>query len=250
FHEAIGDTISLSVSTPKYLKSIGLMNDDENSKEALINYQLSMALQKIAFLPFAYIVDLWRWDVFAGKITVDNYNKKWWEYRIKYQGVSPPIKRSEHDFDPGAKYHVPADVPYVSYFVATFLQFQFHEALCKVAKEAVLYECSIAGNKEAGAKLRNMLSYGSSIPWTRQLKQFTGAEKLSAKPILKYFEPLRIFLKKELKNEKIGWNVNVDDETETEQDETEQNKEAISKQRIASDVHGRSSDHYYIMPEI
>ncbi|RWS20682.1 hypothetical protein B4U80_09920, partial [Leptotrombidium deliense] len=120
---------------------------------------------KIAFLPFAYIIDLWRWDVYSGNITPENYNRKWWEYRLKYQGLSPPVTRSEDDFDIGAKYHIASNTPYISYIVATFQQFQFHESLCKVANQPLLHECSIAGNKDAGYHLKKVLSYGSSIPW-------------------------------------------------------------------------------------
>ncbi|HMD30275.1 MAG TPA: M2 family metallopeptidase, partial [Candidatus Acidoferrales bacterium] len=131
FHEAIGDTIALSV-TPEYLKKIGLL-ETVPPESADIGLLLRQALDKVAFLPFGLLVDQWRWKVFSGEVAPANYNQAWWELRQKYQGVAPPLPRSEQDFDPGAKYHVAADVPYARYFLAAVLQFQFHRALCREA---------------------------------------------------------------------------------------------------------------------
>ncbi|RWS14509.1 uncharacterized protein B4U79_00787 [Dinothrombium tinctorium] len=210
FHEALGDLMALSVSTPKHLIKIGLLKDYKESNDSLINYQLKMALDKVAFLPFGYLIDLWRWDVFSGKIPSNDYNKRWWEFRIKYQGVSPPVMRSEDDFDPGAKYHIPNNRPYISYFVAFILQFQFHKALCEIANQPVLYTCDIDGNKEVGTKIREVFGQCSSTSWQEQLKQLTGSSEMSAKPLLEYFAPLREFLRSQLKKEEIGWQYNLE----------------------------------------
>src|SRR5216683_2915408 len=151
FHEAIGDTIALSV-TPAYLKQIGLINRTPESG-ADIGFLLNRALDKVAFLPFGYLVDQWRWKVFSGEVGPADYNKAWWDLRAKYQGVAPPALRSEQDFDAGAKYHVPANTPYARYFLAAILQFQFHRALCREAGfSGPLYQCSIYGNKKAGER--------------------------------------------------------------------------------------------------
>lgn len=151
FHEAIGDTMALSV-TPPYLKQIGLI-DKVPDPSADIGFLLQRALDKVAFLPFGYLVDQWRWKVFSGEVKPDEYNKAWWELRAKYQGVTAPAPRTETDFDPGAKYHVAANVPYSRYFLAAILQFQFHRALCREAGfTGPLYQCSIYGNKKAGEK--------------------------------------------------------------------------------------------------
>src|SRR5207302_824319 len=152
FHEAIGDTINLSV-TPPYLARIGLIHAVAPSHEALINQQMKMALEKIAFLPFGRLIDEWRWKVFSGEITPANYNSSWWELRRRYQGLAPPVPRSEADFDPGAKYHIPSNTPYTRYFLSYILQFQFHKALCAAAaSKAPLYECSNYGSQEAGRR--------------------------------------------------------------------------------------------------
>ena len=193
FHEAIGDTMALSV-TPPYLKQLGLINTvpDPNADTGFL---LQRALDKVAFLPFGYLVDQWRWKVFSGEIKPADYNKAWWELREKYQGIAPPAPRSEQDFDAGAKYHVPANVPYSRYFLAHILQFQFHRELCREAGfSGPLYQCSIYGNKKAGEKLKQMLAMGLSKPWPEALKAMTGEDKMDATAIIDYFAPLKTWL--------------------------------------------------------
>jgi peptidyl-dipeptidase A len=205
FHEAIGDALALSV-TPGYLKDIGILGSVEKNEKALINLQMSDALDKIAFLPFGRMIDQWRWDVFSGKVSPANYNAAWWELRGKYQGIQPGNARSEEDFDPGAKYHIPANVPYVRYFLARILQFQFHQALCQAAgHQGPMHECSIYGSKEAGAKLKAMLALGASKPWPDALEALTGTRQMDAGPILAYFEPLSAWLTKQNQGKKCGW---------------------------------------------
>jgi len=193
FHEAIGDTIALSV-TPPYLKQIGLIDRVPDSS-ADLGFLLNRALDKVAFLPFGYLVDQWRWKVFSGEIGPNDYNKAWWDLREKYQGIAPPVPRSEQDFDAGAKYHVPANTPYARYFLASILQFQFHRALCREAGfNGPLHQCSIYGNKKAGEKLKAMLSMGLSKPWPEALKAMTGEDKMDATAIIDYFAPLKTWL--------------------------------------------------------
>src|SRR5215203_684220 len=193
FHEAIGDTIALSV-TPPYLKQLGLIDQVPDPK-ADIGFLLNRALDKVAFLPFGYLVDQWRWKVFSGEVKADGYNKAWWDLREKYQGVAAPAPRNEQDFDPGAKYHVPANTPYARYFLAHILQFQFHRALCREAGfTGPLYQCSIYGNKKAGEKLKAMLAMGASEPWPVALKAMTGEDKMDATAIIDYFAPLKSWL--------------------------------------------------------
>lgn len=193
FHEALGDTIALSV-TPDYLKQLGFI-DHAPGQEADIPLLLKQALDKIAFLPFGYMVDQWRWKVFSGEISPTQYNKAWWDLAEKYQGIAPPEPRTENDFDPGAKYHVAANVPYARYFLATILQFQFHRALCKTAGyTGPLNRCSIFGNKAAGAKLNAMMQMGQSKPWPEALKALTGEDRMDATAILDYFAPLKTWL--------------------------------------------------------
>lgn len=205
FHEAIGDALTLSI-TPSYLKQIGLLESVPKSEKGLINLQLKSALDKVAFLPFGKMIDQWRWDVFSGKIAAGQYNAGWWNLRKKYQGVQAPVARSEGDFDPGAKYHIPANVPYTRYFLARILQFQFHRGLCRAAgQKGPLHECSIYGNKEAGKRLEAMLAMGASKPWPEALYALTGERQMDAGALLEYFEPLRGWLKEQNAGQKCGW---------------------------------------------
>jgi peptidyl-dipeptidase A len=204
FHEAIGDTIALAI-TPEYLHKIGLL-DKIPPAEADIPLLLKQALDKVAFLPFGLTIDQWRWKVFSGEIKPADYNKAWWDLRMKYQGVAPPVKRSEADFDPGAKYHVPGNVPYMRYFLADIYEFQFYRALCREAGyKGPLNRCTFFGSKEAGAKFNKMLEMGVSKPWPEAMEVFTGQRKGDANAILEYFAPLKKWLDEQNKGMKAGW---------------------------------------------
>ena len=206
FHEAVGDTIALSV-TPEYLEKIGLI-DAVPPASGDIDYLLQQALEKVAFLPFGLLVDKWRWEVFAGQVKPENYNKAWWEMRTRYQGIVPPVNRTEADFDPGAKYHVPGNVPYARYFLAPILQIQFHRALCREAGiSGPLHRCSIYGNKAAGEKLNKMLAMGQSKPWPEALEAMTGEKQMDASALADYFAPLKSCLDEQNKamGFPVGW---------------------------------------------
>ena len=203
FHEAVGDTIALS-ATPGYLKQIGLI-DRVPSEKGDLEYLLNTALAKVAFLPFGAVIDQWRWKVFSGEIPPTAYNKAWWDLRNKYQRVTASVPRTESDFDPGAKYHVPANTPYTRYFLADILQFQFHRALCQEAGfTGPLHRCSIYGNKAAGAKLAKMLEMGSSRPWPEALAALSGESAMDATAILDYFAPLKTWLDEQNRAAKPG----------------------------------------------
>ena len=205
FHEAIGDTVTLSM-TPGYLAEVGLVNASEEDPRATLNRQMQMALDSIAFLPFAKLIDEWRWGVFSGQITPENYNQAWWDLRTKYQGIAPPVERSEADFDPGAKYHIPANVPYSRYFLARILQFQFQRALCEIAgHDGDLESCSIYGSKEAGEKFYAMMASGQSEPWQDSLEKLTGTRDMDATAIIDYFAPLMGYLREQNEGRSCGW---------------------------------------------
>jgi peptidyl-dipeptidase A len=205
FHEAIGDTIQLSM-TPEYLHEKGLLDKVEKNDKATINGQMKVALEKIAFLPFGLLVDKWRWDVFSGAVTPEQYNQHWWDLKKTYQGVAPPEARSATDFDPGAKFHVASNTPYMRYFLADILQFQFHRALCqKAGFKGPINECSIYNNKDAGAAYSKMLSLGASKPWQDALEQLTGTREMDATAILDYFAPLQKWLEEQNKGQDCGW---------------------------------------------
>ena len=205
FHEAIGDTIELSM-TSNYLKEKGLIDEVIVSNEATINDQMKLALKKIAFLPFGKMIDEWRWKVFSGEIGPDQYNEGWWALREEYQGIKAPVERSEADFDPGAKYHIPGNTPYTRYFLSFIMQFQFHKALCEASGfEGPLHECSIYGDKVAGKKLGDMLAMGQSKPWPEAMQALTGQPDMDASAIIDYFAPLNSWLKEQNQDRQCGW---------------------------------------------
>jgi len=204
FHEAVGDTIALSV-TPEYLVKIGFLEKAPDASKD-IGLLLSRALEKIAFLPFGLLIDQWRWKVLSGEIPPEKYNETWWQLRRKYQGVAPPVPRSEKDFDPGAKYHVAANVPYMRYFLAHILQFQFHRALAQAAGcERPLHRCSIYDSKEAGKRLNTVLQMGQSRPWPDALEALTGQRQMDASAIRDYFAPLETWLNEQNRGKPVGW---------------------------------------------
>jgi peptidyl-dipeptidase A len=204
FHEAIGDAIALAI-TPQYLNKVGLLEKvPEGSND--VPELLKQALDRVAFLPFGLMIDQWRWKVFSGEITPANYNQAWWDMRLKYEGIVPPVKRTEADFDPAAKYHVAANVPYTRYFLAHILEFQFYRALCRESGyKGPLNRCTFYGSKEAGAKFNKMLEMGQSKPWPDELEALTGERQIDAGALLEYFAPLKQWLDEQNKGNKLGW---------------------------------------------
>ena len=197
FHEAIGDFAGLNALTPDYLKQLGII-DKVPPAEADIPYLLRMALDKVAFLPFGLLVDKWRWEVFSGKVTPANYNKAWWDLVKEYQGLTPPGPRPANAFDPGAKFHVANNTPYMRYFLAAIYEFQFYRAACRQAGwHGPLNRCSIYNNKKVGAKFQEMLKLGQSKPWPEALAAFTGEHDIDATAIADYFAPLSAWLDKQ-----------------------------------------------------
>jgi len=206
FHEAIGDMVALSI-TPEYLVKIGLLDESEvPGEDADLALLMRQAMDKVAFVPFGLMVDQWRWKVFSGELTPANYNEGWWDLREEYQGVKPPAPRPADAFDPGAKYHIPGNTPYMRYFLAHILQFQFHKAACDaVGFEGPLHRCSVYGNQEVGEKFNAMLEMGASKPWPDALEAFTGSREMDGSAILEYFEPLQSYLEEQNKDRTCGW---------------------------------------------
>ena len=206
FHEAIGDFIALSV-TPEYLVQIGLLDRSKvPSPDKDIGLLLRQAMDKVAFMPFAYIVDKWRYGVFDGSTPPTKYNQAWVDLKQQYQGVVPPVSRSEADFDPGAKFHIPGNTTYERYFFARVLQFQFYKAACDIAGwKGPLHRCTFYGNKQVGQRLNAMLAMGASHPWPDALEAFTGTREISGKPMLEYFAPLQAWLQQQNQGKQCGW---------------------------------------------
>ncbi|PSQ71230.1 MAG: peptidyl-dipeptidase [Bacteroidetes bacterium QH_9_67_14] len=205
FHEALGDAVALSV-TPQYLQQVGLI-DEVPPPEKDIGLLLRSALDKVAFLPFGLMVDKWRWQVFSGEVAPAEYNEAWWDLREQYQGIAPPEERPEKAFDPGAKYHIPANTPYSRYFLARILQFQFHRSLCEEASpdgqlDGPLHRCSVYGSERAGDRLYEMMAMGKERPWPEALEALTGEREMDASAMLDYYAPLMDWLREQ--NDRLG----------------------------------------------
>ncbi|CAH2056638.1 unnamed protein product, partial [Iphiclides podalirius] len=155
FHEALANAATLAVYNMQHLQRLGLYNNKSHDPyEVSMNFLMSMALEKVAYLPFAFMVDQWRWSVFEDG--VENMNARWWQMKLRYQGVIPPLPRTEADFDPGSKYHVIADQEYAKYLLSTVLEFQVFERLCAAAAhQGHLHHCLLHRSREAGRLLRS-----------------------------------------------------------------------------------------------
>ncbi len=211
FHEAIGDMIALSI-TPDYLVQIGLLDEaDVPGEDADTALLLRQAMDKVAFLPFGLLVDKWRWQVFDGTLSPAEYNDGWWALREQYQGIRPPNDRPADAFDAGAKYHIPGNTPYMRYFLAHILQFQFHKAACDQAGfEGPLHRCSVYGNEEVGKRFENMMEMGASKPWPDALEAFTGERDMDGSAMLEYFAPLMSYLEEQNEGRTCGWSGSAD----------------------------------------
>jgi peptidyl-dipeptidase A len=204
FHEAIGDFVALSI-TPEYLKQLDLISVDPPAS-ADTGLLMDRALEKIAFLPFAIKLDKWRWNVFRGSVTPEQYNQSWWDLSEQYQGIVPPGPRPADAFDPGAKYHIPGNTPYLRYFLSFILQFQFHKVACEQAGwTGPLHRCSIYNNKEVGEKFITMLNMGASKPWPDALEAFTGTREMDGSALVSYFAPLQTWMKEQNAGQTCGW---------------------------------------------
>ncbi|XP_055861053.1 angiotensin-converting enzyme-like [Biomphalaria glabrata] len=209
FEMALGEAMLLSVNSPHYLQSIGLLKEVIDNKELELNSLMTMALKIISFLPFGYLAEKWRYQVFRGETTQDKYNKEWWNLRCQYQGIYPPAKRSSDDFDPGAASWISSHTSYLKVFVGYILQFQFYKALCDISGyEGPLHRCDISKSNAIGKKLSKMLKLGTSKPWPETLEILTGKKAYDTQPLMDYFKPLMEFLKKEIGQEKVGWETN------------------------------------------
>ena len=207
FHEAFGDLLTLSI-TPDYLVDIGFISEDdaEEAKQDPIGLLMKQALDGVVIVPWALMLDKWRSGVFDGEIDESNLNSSWWSLREEYQGINTSYERSENYFDPGAKYHIPGNTPYTRYYLASIMQYQFHEALCNLIDyDGYLHECSIYGNKEAGDRIISTMAMGQSLPWQDAFENLTGSRQLSGKSIMNYYAPLKEWLDEENKNRTCGW---------------------------------------------
>jgi len=48
---------------------LGLIEKPDGNEDSDINYLMQVALDKIAFIPFGYLMDKWRWDAFSERVS-------------------------------------------------------------------------------------------------------------------------------------------------------------------------------------
>ncbi|XP_076314868.1 angiotensin-converting enzyme-like [Tachypleus tridentatus] len=214
-HEALGEAMAELALSPECMRRQNISLIPETVSDDVISLLLRHALRKIAFLPWALVVDKWRYDVFSGAISPGKMNKWWWKLREKFQGIKPPAPGTEKDFDPGSKYHIANNIPYLRYYFSTFLQYQLLQDRCsEVPSEAAkpLHRCCLFGSTQAGHKLKTLMSLGSSLPWPRVASQFFKHGKLTAAPLLAYFRPLKEWLIQENRKSgaAVGWFLQLD----------------------------------------
>ncbi|XP_022289506.2 angiotensin-converting enzyme-like isoform X1 [Crassostrea virginica] len=206
FQDAFAKLVTLSMNTPEHHQKVGFISAISKETEGDINYLLRLALDKVAVLPYVYSVEHWRWKVFRGMVSPSDFNKEWWKNRCLFEGITPPVSRSDQDFDSGAHYHVTSNMPLIKQFLSTILQFQWQESLCKVAgHQGDVHRCNLYGSKAVGDVLKKALSLGSSQPWSKVMKILTGQTRISVEPLLRFFDPLLLWLKEQNKEENIGW---------------------------------------------
>lgn len=196
FHEGIGDLIGIASKQVPYLREIKVLTDDV--KIDRIQWLLNEAMLNIAFIPWAAgVMTHFEYDLYEKNLSEDEFNKRWWTYVEQYQGIIPPEFRGEEYCDAASKTHINNDpAQYYDYAVAKLLQYQFHDYICKNILKTSHHEANYYSNKEVGAYLRSIMSYGETRDWRELLKEKTG-EDLSARAMLEYYNPLMEFLKKE-----------------------------------------------------
>jgi peptidyl-dipeptidase A len=165
------------------------------------------ALDKIAFLPFGKLIDQWRWDVFSGKTTPDQYNAAWWALRAKYQGIAPPSDRKDPDFfDAGRQVPRPRERP-------------VHPLLPRAdppvpvpqgAVRRVRPHRTAARVLDLRQDRRRRQDARHARPRRQQAmargpRAITGTREMDAQPMIEYFDPLLKWLAEQNKSRTCGW---------------------------------------------
>lgn len=169
--ESIGDTMYLGVMTSAHLNRLRLIPDKNIYRSKFsANFDLyllmKLAFSKIPLIPFQYLFDVYRWDLFSGKVKFEDSNDHYWNLVEKYQKIKPPNENFDRHnlFDIGAYFHLGDNTPYFPYFLGSFVQTQIFKSMCEMTvynrlnyeKELPmdLHKCDIYGSKKAGKLLK------------------------------------------------------------------------------------------------
>jgi peptidyl-dipeptidase A len=197
YHEGIGDLMSMASSQRAYLEQLGLLSSDAkiDQTEWLLNDALSSS--SVVFIPWAAgTMSAFEHDLYEQNLPKDEFNKRWWMYVEKYQGIVPPSPRGEEYCDAATKTHINDDAAqYYDYALSCVLKFHLHNYIAKHILHQDPHNCNYSGNTEVGDFLKSIMRPGASKDWRKVLREKTG-EDLSARAMLEYYEPVMTFLKK------------------------------------------------------
>ncbi len=196
YHEAIGSLLGLAAMQKPFLQARGLIPADAQTDET--QTLLKEALNYVVFLPFsAGLMSNFENNLYAENLPRDEFNKRWWDLKKKYQGIVPPTKRGEEYCDASSKTHINNDAAqYYDYAISYILLFQFHDHIAKNILKQDPRATNYLNNKAVGKYLHKVLKDGANVDWPEHLKQHTGSE-MTAKPMLDYFLPLMDYLKEQ-----------------------------------------------------
>ena len=205
FHEGIGDLISIASGQEPYLRAVGILPPDAkvDHKKWLLNEALEEAVPFIRWS--AGTMSFWERDLYEKDLRPEEFNKRWWDYVSKFQGVVPPEPRGEEFCDAATKTHINDDpAQYYDYAIATVLKYQLHEKICRDILKQDPHACNYYGSKAVGEFLRGILEQGATRPWRDVIREATGSD-LSTKAMAAYFQPVLEDLRKQNAGRQCGW---------------------------------------------
>lgn len=197
YHEGMGDLMALASMQQPYLRDLDLLAKDANIDQTQWLLNEALSLSSVVFIPFsAGTMSHFEHDLYEMNLPKEEYNKRWWEYVSRYQGIIPPTPRIEEYCDAATKTHIIDDpAQYYDYALSCVLKFQLHDHIARKILKQDPQSCNYYGNKEVGDFLRSIMQPGASKDWRTVLKEKTG-EDLSARAMLEYYRPLMEALKK------------------------------------------------------
>jgi len=193
FHEGVGSLLGMASMQKPFMAGLGLVDPDAETDQ--IKALLKEALNTVVFIPFsAGTMTHFERDLYAGGLTKDEFNKRWWAHVRSFQGVAPPQPRGEDYCDAATKTHIINDAAqYYDYALSYVILHQLHDHIAKNILDQDPRQTNYYGSKDVGKFLYDILKLGGSEDWRKVMRDRLGQE-LSAKPMLDYFEPLLAWL--------------------------------------------------------
>ncbi|MDX1396203.1 MAG: M2 family metallopeptidase [Gemmatimonadota bacterium] len=223
FHEAIGSLLGLAATQDRFLAGRGLLDSHvATAGSARLTADISTgaatgrstdagtdagtgadiqplfreALRFVAFMPWsAGVMTRWESELYAGDLDEATLNSRWWELKLRYQGIVPPIARDERHLDAASKTHVTNDpAEYYDYAFSHAILFQLHGRIAGEILGHEPHDTDYWGSRETGDFLRGVMESGATRPWEDVLEDATGRD-LDGRAVAEYFEPLLDWLR-------------------------------------------------------